>query len=125
MILESNGLFKCYDNLNDGVFVVSNNRFIYANRRFANLFQLTISEILNANPFDIIIENENAQKIFCLQNTDVNIELLDLECIKKDNIPFAIEVSCSTFDLNYPNSIVCIARDITESKNRKKARLSC
>ncbi len=103
-----------------GIFIMQNNRFVYVNPRFEEIFGCRFSEIEKMNPLDLVFEDdkplviENIDKL--LSNKMVSVQYT-YRAIPKTGTMVVVEVRGTKIDYMGSPAMIGTMQDITERKH--------
>ena len=122
-MIDTDNYIKCYEKLNDAVYITSRGKLVYVNNAFVNLFGYNKDELLQINPLDLIVNglefNEQVREKIAKNESD----LVDAECVRKDGSRLVLEISYSALEFDLLDNfyvVVGVARDVTELRKRKR-----
>jgi len=102
-----------------GIYILQNNRFVYVNPRFEEIFDSKFAELEKINPLDLVLEDdkpfviENIEKLF--SNKMVSVQYT-YRALRKKGTTIIVEVRATKIDYMGSSALIGTMQDVTERK---------
>lgn len=108
------------ENAIDGIFVMNNDKFLYVNKPFCDIFGYDKDEMLKLNPADLVLSEERTEFTRVINRIFLSERLIrarhDLKCIRKNGEKIICEIGYNSTLHNGQYAIQGHTKDISERK---------
>jgi PAS domain S-box-containing protein/putative nucleotidyltransferase with HDIG domain len=116
-----------FEDANDGIFIIQNNRFTDCNTKILEMFRAERKYILGKSPHELSPDFQSNGKRTALMEQEMlqaalggERQVFEWRHLRKDSTEFDAEVSLNLLELENEQFIQAIVRDVTERKQAEK-----